>query len=143
MGIAVIFHAMNMKDSIWADVSGFANTLENFGGVDSFTIIDLTPTNEYKNYSSKHHETHVANDMEEALSFYPNHTKVFLKEGGEPLKDFEHPKDNVVYVFGADIDNVDEDITGADHVIGIPTEVSWLWSVQSLAVVLYDRKVKM
>ena len=142
MTIAVIFHALESNKSIWADVSGFANTMENMGGVDSFTIIDLTDNNQYKKYSSKHHDTHVTTNLTNALSFYPTYTKVFLKEGGESLKDFVHPKDNVVYVLGADIDGVIEDTTGADHVIGIPTENSWVWSVQALAIVLYDRMVK-
>jgi tRNA(Leu) C34 or U34 (ribose-2'-O)-methylase TrmL len=131
---------MEPEKSIWADVSGFSDTLVNYGGVDSFTIIDLTDKNEYKNYSSKHHETHSVKTLDEALAFYPNHTKVFMVQGGQPLKDFTHPE-NAVYVFGPDIVGQEHETVNADVTVGIPT-VSFLWTVEALSITLYDRTVK-
>lgn len=88
-------------------------------------------------------------EIEDAQRQYPDHEWVIMlpkREAGPVIEtvmlaDFEHPKNNVVYVIGPNYDALDMDRYHADHVVTIPTKLPHgnLHSHTAAAIVAYDR----
>lgn len=76
---------------------------------------------------------------------YPDATLVFLdiSEGAVNLADFVHPSGDTIYVVGTDSDGLGEHLVPAegDPITKISASIE-LWSHMSLAIALYDRRVK-
>jgi len=75
----------------------------------------------------------------QALEEFQGCEHVYLNpEGGTPLKDFEHPADNVVYIVGSDyaVFNIPPGATSVHIESVTPTE---LYATTAVGIVLYDR----
>jgi len=102
-------------------------------------------------------EFEVYNTLEEVLKKYSDYTFVFLECAQQidgidfiPLKNFNHPTDNVLYIFGSDYSvlNLSElkekGYLEDNFVVSIETESKIpLWAHTAMSIVLYDRKVKL
>ena len=102
-------------------------------------------------------EFEVYNTLEEVLKKYSDYTFVFLECAQQidgidfiPLKNFNHPTDNVLYIFGSDYSvlNLSElkekGYLEGNFVVSIGTGSTIpLWAHTAMSIVLYDRKVKL
>jgi len=128
----------------------WANTIRPLGGTHLFYVDQQgigTPSID-ASIVSKTYST-----FQEVLDDNPDATYVFLEaERSIPkgtdftyLKDFVHPKEDVIYVFGKDSSDVfTENLPlEGNHVVSITTNDNLvLWSLITVGIVLYDRKVK-
>jgi len=102
-------------------------------------------------------EFEVYHTLEEVLKKYSEYTFVFLEcarkvEGIDfiPLKNFNHPTDNVLYIFGSDYSTLnlselkEKGYLEDNFVVSIETGSKIpLWAHTAMSIVLYDRKVKL
>lgn len=151
MSIGMIFHFEDNIASIQSgrdvDMRMWSNIANSFN-LDEFFCVDCTEAgirheeDGYKQYKS----------LKEAQEDNPKYTWVYLcPEKSVPegkdfdyLENFEHPQDNVCYVFGRDscgFSNETNDILDGKYVC-LNIGPSQMWAHVVSAIVLHDRKSK-
>lgn len=136
---AILFFMEDNQKSFFSDINVWRDTAFAFN-IDCYIIVDETSGKEFAHWSDQYKESHVTNSIEEALNIHPELTKVWLKQNGEiTLQNFQHPEDDVVYIFGPDDHPID---IQADYQVRIDVERE-LWAIQACSIVLYDRNSKL
>jgi len=86
--------------------------------------------------------------IEEVIDKYRDFKKIFVEcpkdiSDFTNLKNYTHPKDNCLYIFGNAAAGNQGFIRNEDDVIGIDTpNKTMMWAVVSCGIVLYDRLIK-
>ena len=81
--------------------------------------------------------------LDEALDALKDLTWVFLDSQGEYILDeFDHPMEQTVYAFGANVDGFGKSLQGLGHTVKLrlPDEI---YALHALPIVLYDRALKL
>jgi len=101
-------------------------------GVEKVVLVDVE-----MDYVANSPKTYVT--LEEALAEFQGCEHVYLNPtDGTPLKDFDHPADNVVYIVGSDYSEfvIPPGATSVHIESVVPTE---LYATTAVGIVLYDR----
>jgi len=121
-------------------------------GVDKLIMIDLDGRNPV--CGDTEIEFEIYSTLEEALDAYPNANIVFLENetavpdgiSYENLNDFEHPSEDVIYIFGSDfsglaLQSLDNEYIEKGTVVNVemPVNASYPWATVMMGIVLYDR----
>ena len=137
--IGVICYVEDSEETFFNDIVVWSKTAGVFG-VDVLIMIDIhNMIPNYTNESFK--EVHIVKNLEEALKIKSDYEIVYFDIHGDKIlgKNFTHPKDNVIYLFGADTGEVTPSRYDHKVKLNIPKE---LWGAQLFAVAMYDRSLK-
>ena len=146
--VGVIFYIMDAEASVWSDIQAWRLTMFQFKQEIDFYIAINKSTENLKGWSDKAFEAHMVDDIDEALEIHPENRYVvfdFENNSGVGLHSYNHPQNNVTYVFGADsggheggikkFGKIEKDY---DQLI-IPTGNGYIYTVHCLTIAMYDR----
>lgn len=159
--IAVVFHHLDFLKSflegrwtIMPPVSGemWRQTAKSFGCT-HYISIDVDKTDYEHNDEEILHEKY--DTLDDVLEKYKDKTIVFLESSNNlpsdvshyTLQEFQHPKDDVLYVFGHEysglnFDKIDLTLPNR-YVVTVETiHPAGLWSVVAGGIILYNRMIK-
>ena len=150
MSVGLVFHIGDPEDTIFSDHFVWRDLVFCFD-LDFYIIADYTKGHNRKNYSDDYKESYVVRDLKEIRKIKPNHKLIYVSQGGEDLKTFNHPKENVIYIVGKDFGRDLNDQTSptqdieADIKLGIyyPNQKREIWGIHAASIVLYDRLIKL
>ena len=141
MAIGMLFYIGDPTETVFCDHFVWRDLIFAFE-LDYYIILDYTANHDYRNYSDHYKESHVVKSIKEAKILKPKHKTVWIKQHGQDIKTFKHPKNNVLYIIGKD--SVAPLSIKADKEVGIyyPNEDKELWAIQAASIILYDRSIK-
>lgn len=118
-----------------------------------FIIIDNTTSGMVHRHSDLELKCETYKTLGEALGRYPKFTKFYFEHPNAipdanhtTLEKLEHPKDDVLYVFGSDVGGLnvsDLKLGKNDKVVSINVSRYILWAIVAMTMALYDRHVKL
>lgn len=108
----------------------WTHTLKAFG-VENLVLVDVDGVRPVINDSEIHHQ--VVNTLAEAIELFPDLEHVYVEEGGEPLENFNHPK-NAVYIFGSDYGQLPKSTVGVKTTIPLHAHIA-------CGIILFDRSI--
>lgn len=143
--VGVIFYILDASDSVWSDIQAWRLTVFQFKQEIDFYIGINKSSENLDGWFDNDFETHIVSNIDEALAIHPENNYVvfdFENNSGRPLHSYQH-KDNVTYVFGADMGGHEggiEKFRGKqyDQLI-IPTGNGYIYTVHCLTLAMYDR----
>ncbi len=80
----------------------------------------------------------------DVINLYKNYKTILIDEGGDiNLKDFKHPSNDCIYLFGKANSNFPKELY-TDYKVSISTNLNagLLWPHQAAGIILYDRLIK-
>lgn len=149
MSVGMLFYIGDPTDTVFCDHFVWRDLIFSFN-LDFYIIVDYTANHDYKTYSDEYKECYVVRSISEVKAIKPKHKTIYIKQGGKSLKNFIHPKDNVIYLIGKDIgrdianDNTPRQAIDSDTEVGIyyPNPKREIWGICAASIILYDRLIK-
>lgn len=146
----MLFPIGDPVDTVFCDHFVWRDLIFSFD-LDFYIIWDYTKNFDYKNYYDQDKESYVIRSLNEIKTIKPSHKTIYVKQGGQDLKTFTHPKSEVIYIIGKDIgrdiakDDTPRQEIKADIEIGIyyPNQSREVWAICAASIILYDRLIKL